>query len=219
MKPFFCVFLIVGLCSISLAQGEFTYAGKVYFSEQIATNINAYKYKIGKAKAAQDFKRVAQLYNEFINQKLIDSYLDDFNINCFNRQKNNLSDFDKPLVLLTYADWCAPLVDEMAVLNHHIKMSHGKIDFLVLIWHDKKQARKLSKPFYKKAEILYVNELRNRDEHTVRMLKHALGVPTLIITNSDRKIIDILKLTASFPNLFEYNFEKRMEQAINKIKK
>ncbi|RRO16427.1 TlpA family protein disulfide reductase [Flavobacteriaceae bacterium 14752] len=217
MKSFFCIcFILLSVHEFS-AQDELSISSKVYFSEQIATNINAYKYKIGKAKAAQDFKRVAQLYNEFINKKLIDSYLDDFNINCFDRRKNNLSDFDKPLVLLTYADWCAPLEDEMEILNRHIKMSHGKIDFLVLIWHDKKQARKLAKPFYKKAEILYVNELRNRDEHMVRMLKHALGVPTLIITNSDRKIIDILKLTASFPNLFEYNFEKRMAQAINKI--
>ena len=38
-----------------------------------------------KAKAAHDYQKVADCINEFINQKLIGSYLDDFNIDCFNR--------------------------------------------------------------------------------------------------------------------------------------
>jgi len=217
MKTVLQVFLIVGFFFTSFAQGEYTYKSKVYFSEQIATYINAYKYKIGKAKAARDIEKVAQLYKEFINQKLIGSYLDDFNIDCFDRRKNNLSDFEKPLVLLTYADWCIPLKEEVNIFNDHIKKSHSKIDFLVLIWGDKRQARKLSKPFHKKAEILYINELRNRDEHTVRMLKHALGVPTLIITDSNKKIVDIFKVTPTFPTLFKFDFQKRFENAIDKI--
>ncbi len=217
MKGFLQIFLTVFILQNLYCQNEFTYSGKVYFSEQIASNYNEYKYKIGKAKAAKNFDRVAQLYNEFINHKLIDSYLDDFNIDCFNRKKNSLGDFEKPLVLLTYADWCIPLEEEVRIFNEHVKKSSQKIDFLVLIWGDKKQARKLSKPFHKKVEILYVNELRNRDEHTVRMLKHALGVPTLIITDKHKKITDIIKVSPAFPNLFEHDFHNEVAQGINNL--
>jgi len=214
------IFLCIIICSTqklcSQAQNEFF--SKVYFSEQIATNINYYKYEIGKAKAAQDTDEMARLYKEFINQKLIGSYLDDFNVACFDRKKSNLGDFDKPLVLLTYADWCGPIEDQIEIFNAEADLKSQEIHFLVLIWGDKKIARKLSKPFHKKTDILYVNELRNRDEHTIRMLKHALGVPTLIVTNSDKKIVDIIKLTPSFPNLFEHDFEHVFHRALNVIK-
>ena len=207
MKSFLYV-CIISLCTHFLyAQ---TFSSKVYFSEQIASYINVYQYKIGKAKAARDYQKVADLYNEFINQKLVGSYLDDFNIDCFDRKKNNLGDFDKPLVLLTYADWCKSLENEIFIFNRKVEELHKKIDFLVLLWGDKRQARKLKKLFHNKSKILYVNALRNRDEHTIRMLKHALGVPTIIMTNADKKIKSIIKVTPAFPNLYEYDFEKEL---------
>ncbi|QTY27487.1 hypothetical protein [Flavobacterium sp. CS20] len=217
MKVISCICFVLITAEISYGQSEFNHSAKVYFSEQIALNINAYKYKIDKAEATKNYRKVAQLYREFINQKLIGSYLDNFNVDCFNRRKNNLGDFEKPLVLLTYADWAGPFDEQIELYNSYADDLHDKIDFLVLIWGDKKKARRLKKAFYRKTEILYVNELRNRDEHTVRMLKHALGVPTLIVTNTEKKIIDIMKLTPTFPNLFEYDFEKRFTKAIQKI--
>lgn len=217
MKRFFQIFLVLSLCQSLSSQNEYTYSGKVYFSEQIASNYNAYKYKIGKAKASKNYHKVARLYNEFIDHKLIGSYLDDFNIDCFNRKKNSIGDFEKPLVLMTYADWCIPLEDEVQTFNEHVKKSGKKIDFLVLIWGDKKEAKRLSKPFHKKVEILYVNELRNRDEHTVRMLKHALGVPTLIIADKHKKITDIIKVSPAFPNLFEHDFKNKLGQGIDDL--
>ena len=216
MKRIFFICILVWSFCQSHSQNQFS--SKVYFSEQIATNINHYKYKIKKAKAANDYPEVARLYKDFINQKLIGSYLDDFNVDCFNRKKNNLGDFEKPLVLLTYADWSGPIQEEIELYNSYVEVLHDKIDFLCLIWGSKKKARRMRKLFHKKTEILYVNELRNRDEHTVRMLKHALGVPTIILTNAEKKIIDIIKPTPTFPNLFEYKFEENFTQAINMIK-
>lgn len=217
METIFKSFLILCICQNIWSQADYGHPTKVYFSEQISTNINAYKYKIGKAEAAKDYHKVAQLYNEFINQVLVGSYLDDFNVDCFNRKKNNLGDFEKPLVLLTYADWCGPIENEILLFNNQVKALHDNIDFLVLIWGDKKQARQLSKPFHRKTEVLYVDELRNRDEHTVRMLKHALGVPTLIITNANKKIMDIIKVSPTFPNLFEHDFEDLFSKGIKSL--
>ena len=147
MRVFLLFFLSLVTSQNFWSQTDFP--TKVYFSEQIATHINAYKYKIGKADAAQDYHEVARLYKEFINQKLVDSYLDDFNVDCFNRKKNNLGDFEKPLVLLTYADWCGPIEDEVEIFNKQVEKLHERIDFLVLIWGDKKQARQLTHPFHK----------------------------------------------------------------------
>lgn len=216
MKITFFIYIIVWSFFQSYSQNQFS--SKVYFSEQIANNINHYKYKIKKAKASNSYTEVARLYKDFINQKLIGSYLDNFNVDCFNRKKNNLGDFDKPLVLLTYADWSGPIEEEIELYNNYVETLHNEIDFLCLIWDSKKKARRMRKLFHKKTEILYVNELRNRDEHTVRMLKHALGVPTLILTNAQKRIVDIIKPTPTFPNLFQYNFDKNFSEAINKIK-
>lgn len=217
MNQFFKILIAAFICQSIWSQHEYAYPTKVYFSEQISSYINIYKYKIGKAEAAQDYHKVAQLFNEFINQKLVGSYLDDFNVDCFSRKKNNLGDFEKPLVLLTYADWCGPIEDEILFFNHHVTQSHEHIDFLVLIWGNKKQARQLSKLFHRKTEILYVNELRNRDEHTVRMLKHALGVPTIIITNAEKKINHIIKVSPTFPNLFEHDFKQLFSKGIESL--
>ena len=217
MNTLLKILIVVFIYQNLWSQGDYAYPTKVYFSEQISTNINAYKYKIGKAEAAQDYHKVAQLYNEFINQKLVGSYLDDFNVDCFSRKKNNLGDFEKPMVLLTYADWCGPIEEEILFFNHHVQQSNEHIDFLVLIWGNKKQARQLSKLFHRKTEILYVNELRNRDEHTIRMLKHALGVPTLIITNADKKIKHIIKVSPTFPNLFEHDFQQLFSEGIESL--
>lgn len=213
---FICI-LMWSFCH-SFSQNQDNFSSKIYFSEQIATKINHYKYRVKKAKASNDFKEVARLYNDFITQELIGSYLDDFNVDCFNRKKNNLGDFKKPLVLLTYADWSGPIEDEVKIYNSYVEKLHEKIDFLCLIWDSKKKVRRMRKLFHRKTQILYVNELRNRDEHTIRMLKHALGVPTLILTNADKKIVDIIKPTPTFPDLFQYNFQERFTQAVDKIK-
>lgn len=217
MKKKVCILFLVVFTQALHSQDYTLIKNKLYFSEQVSTYISEYKYNIAKAQASRDYKRVARLYNEFIEQKLIGSYLDHFNVDCFDKKKNNLGDYEKPLVLLTYAAWCSPLEEELAVFNAYVEDFSKDIAFLVLIWGSKKEARKLSKRFHKTSEILYVNELRNRDEHTIRMLKHALGVPTLIITDLNKKIVDVLKLTPTFPNLFEHNFHKNFEDGITEI--
>lgn len=217
MRYFKCILFLVFYTQLLYTQDDNNTNKRVYFSEQIASYISEYIYKIEKAEATEDYVKVAKLYNEFIEQKLIGSYLDHFNVDCFDPKKNNLGDFKKPLVLLTYASWCGPLERELGIFNKSVEKYHESIDFLVLIWDSRKQARKLSKRFHRNSQILYVNELRNRDAYTIRMLKHALSVPTIIITNSSKKIKDILKLTAPFPDLFEHKFDKNFQNGIKSI--
>lgn len=217
MKDFTFIMFLVFYTQLLYSQDYNSSKNRVYFSEQISTYISEYTYKIAKAEASENYLKVAELYNEFIEQKLIGSYLDHFNISCFDRKKNNLGDFKKPLILLTYASWCGPLEKELGIFNKSVEEYHERIDFLVLIWDSKKQARKLSKRFNRESQILYVNELRNRDGHTIRMLKHALGVPTIIITNSSKQIKEVLKLTPTFPDLFEHKFDKNFQNGIKSI--
>lgn len=49
------------------------------------------------------------------------------------------------------------------------------------------------------------------------MLKQALSVPTIKITSSSKQIKDILKLTLTFPDLFEHNFEEKFQNGVKLI--
>ena len=116
---------------------------------------------------------------------------------------------------MTYASWCIPSKGEIPAINSFVKKHHKDIDFVLLLWDEKREVIRFSKQFHRKMDVVYVNELKNRDAYTIKMLKHSLGFPTTFLIGSDKKILDIRKNTQIHPST---DAEKALEMCISEMK-
>ncbi|MFN2261240.1 MAG: TlpA family protein disulfide reductase [Psychroflexus sp.] len=188
---------------------------KTYFSEMIATYQSEYQKKAKIAHRFGDQKRSEQLLDSLINQKLVGSYMDNFNVDCLATRNCCINDYKKPIYLMTYASWCIPSKGEIPAINSFVKKYHKDIDFVLLLWDEKREVIRFSRQFHRKMDVVYVNELKNRDAYTVKMLKHSLGFPTTFLIGSDKKILDIRKNTQIHPSI---DAQKALETCISDMK-
>lgn len=182
---------------------------KSYFSEKIAVVRNEYVSKAKKAFDKGNAKYARQHFKNFIKEELEGTYMDNFNVSCLNTNKCCINDYNKPMILITYASWCVPGKGEIPVMNHLANQKKEKIDFVVLFWDDRKSARKAAKDLSNDIHVVYVDELKNRYIHTIRMLKHSLGFPKMFSIASDKKILQI-RNTKGLP--FYKSIDKAFEE-------
>ena len=180
---------------------------KEYFSEQIALVRNDYMGKAKRAMWKGNNDRAKKLYKKMISEELIGTYMDNFNVSCLNTNNCCIHDYNKPMVLMTYASWCVPGKGEIPALNELAELHEDEIDFIVLFWDDKKNARKAARNLSNDIHIVYVDELQNRYAYTITMLKHSIGFPKVFSIASDKKILQI-KNTKGLP------FYKDIEEAV-----
>jgi thiol-disulfide isomerase/thioredoxin len=178
---FFCFFL-----SFAYAQDD-----KTYFSEAIGLHIKKYKKKVSKANRLKDVERADFLFDSLVEHCLKDTYIDNFSINCLGKNKNCFNDYEKPIFLLTYASWCVPGKGEIPAMNELSKKYKDQITFIVLFWDKKNEVRKVAREYSNAIDIVYVDELENRDAYIVKSMKHSLGFPTTFFIGSDKKILNI----------------------------
>jgi len=164
---------------------------KTYFSEAVGLHIKGYKKKISKAYRYEDVNRANFLFDSLVNHCLKGSYIDNFSINCLGKNKNCFNDYEKPIFLLTYASWCVPGKGEIPALNELSRKYEDQIDFIVLFWDKKSEVRKVAREYDNSIDIVYVDELENRDAYIVKTMKHSLGFPTTFFIGSDKQIVDI----------------------------
>ncbi|HIB37169.1 redoxin domain-containing protein [Mesonia sp.] len=180
--------IILFLLSLSFVHAQ---DDKTYFSEAIGLNIKSYKKKVSDAYRYKDIERAEFLFDSLVNHCLKGSYIDNFSINCLNKNKNCFNDYEKPIFLLTYASWCVPGKGEIPALNEVSKKYKDQIDFIVLFWDKKSKVRKVAREYNNSIDIVYVDELENRDAYIVKTMKHSLGFPTTFFIGSDKQIVDI----------------------------
>ncbi|SHI53592.1 Thiol-disulfide isomerase or thioredoxin [Mesonia phycicola] len=189
---------------------------KTYFSEAISLNISSYKKKVSKAYRYENIERANFLFDSLVNHCLKGSYIDNFSINCLGKNKNCFNDYQKPIYLLTYASWCVPGKGEIPALNELSKKFKDQIDFIVLFWDKKDEVRKVAKEYHNSIDILYVNELDNRNAYIVKTMKHSLGFPTTFFIGSDKQILDIsrtiiLPYNSAYEKSYTLNYQNVSE--------
>ncbi|NGZ88908.1 TlpA family protein disulfide reductase [Psychroflexus maritimus] len=193
-------------------QIELNDEAKVFFSEQIRGHYKSHIKKIEKLELLQKYKEAEDLANQFIQEYIIGSYMDNFSLKCIKSGKCYLDDYVKPMLLLSYASWSVPTNGEIEALNRVAKAYCKEIDFAILYWDNRKDARKNSRKFNSKVEILYVDELTNRYASTIKMLKHSFGIPTTFVIAGDKRLLD---MQTNIQN--PYNLNKK--EAIENCKK
>jgi len=92
------------------------------------------------------------------------------------------------------------------------KNFHKQIDFVILYWDSKQDARKNSRKFNSKVEILYVDELTNRYSSTIKMLKHTFGIPTTFVVGSDKRVLNI---QTNIQNPYSLNEKEAIKNCID----
>ena len=137
------------------------------------------------------------LFQELVDNALKGTYMNDFAAKNMSKNDKNFSDFEKPIVLLTFSAWCIPSKGELPALNDLAKQYNKEVDIVVLFWNDHKTVRKATRDHNRNINVLYVDEKDNRGTHIIRNLKHSLGLPLVFTLNSKKEIINIQRRIAN----------------------
>jgi len=164
---------------------------KSYFSEELYFHLSDYNRKADLAYQFNDYDKGKELFENFIQDHLEGSFMDNFKFQSLKKKEVNLYDYENPVFLITYASWCIPSKGEIPAINKLASEYKNRIDFIVLFWDRQETAKKLSKKFSSDISIVYVDESVNRGANVVKQLKHSLGLPTCFLLDNNKQIMDI----------------------------
>lgn len=184
---------------------------KLYFSEALDLYLPKYKAKVKQAYRLKQEKRATFLFDSLITNCLKDTYLNNFKVHDVSKSVSKLYDYQKPIILLTYASWCVADKGEIPAINQLASEAQDKVKFVILFWDKRKAAIEAAKEYSSLIDVLYVNELTNKNDFVVKNLKHALGFPTVYQIGSDKQIVNIKRLeklpySSSFEKSFNLNY-------------
>lgn len=205
--------LIIFLFTVFSGHSQLDVDRGVLFSEAISTNIQKYTANSQYAYAIKDFDRAEFLYDSLVNNVIKGTYLDNFKVRKLNGKKIELTKFEKPIFLITYASWCTPGIGEIPALNEIAKKNYKNIDFVVLFWDTQKNARKSARAYSNKINIIYVDEKENVNNDIVGRIKHTLGLPTSFLIDKNKRIVSVKRAALHFYNekyevSFDLNYKK-----------
>lgn len=206
------LFLFLTLTAQSQVEQE------MLFSEAIGKNIKKYKINSQNAYQEQDFVRAEFLFDSLINNVINGSTLDNFKVNKLSGKKTKLYKFKKPIFLMSYASWCVPGVGEIPALNEVAEAHYKAIDFVILFWDSKESVRKSAMEYSQKIKIVYVDEMENRNNHIVEVMKHSLGFPTFFFINENKRIVDVRRgVIHPYNEKYQVSFELNYNSFLNGI--
>lgn len=172
----------------------------LFFSSVIEKNIKAFNRKSEQAFLNNDMERVSFLFDSLVNHVVKGSQLDNFTFHRLNKRKVELDQFRKPLFILTYSSWYPINPGEIRAINDLGRKFSKEIDFLVIFWDPPGQAKKASAGIKRPIQVLYADEKQNVHDHVISSMKHSFGVPTLFITDENRRVLTIGRIPAFYYN-------------------
>lgn len=191
--------LLFFLITIS-AQSQIKIEHDILFSEAIRLNVKKYTRNSQIAYTYHDFERAEFLYDSLVNNVIKGSYLDNFEVRKLSGRKIELYKFKKPTFLITYSSWCTPTEGEVPTLNKIAKKYFKQIDFVVLFWDNRQNAKQAAKKYSRKINIIYVDETENTNNYIVERMKHSLGLPTSFLIDKDKRIKSVQRGATQFYN-------------------
>lgn len=182
--------LLLLFCQLSYAQDEKSDLGDFVF-ENVLANYREFDYKIHNAYLNQDYDKVENIFRDFIEDNLHNKIMNNFTWNKFRTRHKSLYDIDLPIYLMTRSSWSLPNIGEIAAINKLAKKYKKKIKFVVLFWDKRKKMKKQGRRYSRHVDVVYIDEMQNKDAYTIKALKHALGVPTTFIINKNKRVMDV----------------------------
>jgi len=165
-----------------------------FFSDAIANNIRLYKVNSQVANEKKDVERAEFLFDSLVNNCLKGTHFDNFIVNNYKTgQGIYMEAFEKPIYLKTTSAWCEPNASEVQALNDVANEFGDVIDFVVLYWDRRDNPELAKKEYNSNISLVYVDELENYNSAIIHTVKHSLGIPSILLMDNERMIIDINK--------------------------
>jgi len=188
---------------------------KRLFSQAIGKNIRKYRKEARKAYRTKDEERAQFLFDSLVQNVVMGTLLDNFNVRKFSGRKIKLHKFERPTYLITYASWCVPNLAEIPAFNDVADKFNNEIDFVVLFWGSKKKIKKFKRKYSKKVNVLFVDEKENKNDFAIKIMKHSVGFPTSFFISSDKKILDVRRnhlddFSKEYADSYTANFQSFM---------
>lgn len=162
-----------------------------FFSDAIQENVRLFTINSNVANEKADTERANFLYDSLVNNCLKGTHFDNFIVNKSNGDLIYFDHFEKPIYLKTTSSWCEPNASESAAFNDIADEFSDLIDFVVLYWEPKYKINKVEEKYNRNVTVIYVDETDNYSSDIVSSLKHSLGLPTILLLDQERKVIDI----------------------------
>lgn len=176
---------------------------KTYLTDAIIDNGEKYLQRCERAIVNKDMERVNFLFDSITTNTFHGIYFDNFELEKIQGKKVTINDFDKPVVLITLSTWYLNSKGEIAAINDLAKKYKKNIDFVVLYWGTKQEAKKAAKSLKSNITVTYVDELHNKGAYIVDKLKHFFGFPTCYYLNTDKSIAAITRGAKQRPFYFD----------------
>lgn len=185
MKLLYCLFYI--LVSVS-CYSQSTNKDNTLFFENILFHQKKFTYDLEKAYLSQKFDTVNVLFKDFINTQLIGKQMNDFKWSRFKSKHKSLYEIKTPIYLLTRSSWCLPSKGEIPALVQLARKYKNEVTFVVLFWDKKANMKKEGRKYSKHIDVVYIDESSNKNDYTIKALKHVLGVPTIYLLDKNKKV-------------------------------
>lgn len=184
---------LIVLASSSYAQSNIK-TNDSLFSQAISKNIKKYTQESDLAYRNYDFERGQHLFDSIVNNCLKSTHFNNFKAKKLSGKIIDISNhYKKPTLIVTYSSWCIIPEGEINAINDIATKYHEDIEFVILFWDNKKNAKKASKPFNNKISILHIDEKENVFSYEIKNLKHTFGFPTSFFLDRDNKISNIVR--------------------------
>ena len=212
-------FLLINLTLSAAAQED---EQRILFSDALSMHLPKYEERAKKAYRTRNYEEAHNLFDSLVQSELNGSYMDNFRFHNLKGKEVSLYDIKKPVYLITYASWCIGSEGEVPAINALATKYQDKIDFVILFWDSQKTAKKMSKAYNDNINILYVDELNNKDSFVISQLKHSLGLPTTFLLDGTKKIVDIRRgithpLSKSFEESYDMNYNSIQDGIANHL--
>jgi len=165
-----------------------------YFSDAIEENVRLYTVNSQVANEKQDLERSRFLYDSLVNYCLKGTHFDNFLVTKTNGNLMYFENFTKPIYLKTTSVWCEPNESESTAFNDVANEFSDLIDFVVLYWDTKERVNQVENRYNSNVTVLYVDETENYNSAIVKAVKHSLGLPTIIMMDQERTVIDVRRV-------------------------
>jgi thiol-disulfide isomerase/thioredoxin len=183
--------ILLFLISVSYSLSAQSQQEAVYFSDAIKGHLKKYNTQSDIEFEKGDLVKGQALFDSLVQNYLVGSRFNDFSFKSINSRKVRLSKIKKPVFIITYASWCVMNKGEIPALNKLSRKYAKDIEFIVLFWDKKSEAKKIGRKFNSTINVCYANESYRNDDKIVATLKHTLGFPTSYFLNENLEVVDI----------------------------
>lgn len=187
MKKIYLLFLLFTIT---------TFASKdsvVVFSETVKANFKKYVSLSNKAYSKKNYQKAESMFDSLVQNSLKGTQFDDFSFKRLGKSRLQLSEIEKPILLVTYSSWCIMGKGEIPALNQLANEYKDKMQIVVVFWNKKRDMRKIAKKFDKDIVVCYAHDAEQKDTKTIAYLKKTFGFPTSYLIDENMELVDIQK--------------------------